>query len=510
MTPGGPSEVPPLEREGPGAAELARATEHLRAIFEAPSVGIGIVDRTRRWREANARLCEMLGYSREELAARTWMDVTHPDDLERDMAGAAGMLSGERPAYVTEKRYVRKDGSTVWALVSASAMRGPDGAVESVLVIVQDVGAKRKAEEALRAAYREMDAHVTGSPLGVVQWGSDFRVTRFSERAEELFGWKADEVLGRRIDEVPWVPEEDWPKVRAVMADMAEGTRPSNVNANRNLRKDGSVIHCEWYNSCLYDEHGRLASVFSRVLDVTERERAREQLARSEARLRTILENSTDAIYLIDVETNRFLEVSPSQEALTGFSHAELMSMTRQEAFERVHPEDRDRLLELERRLAKGLDPGPVEYRWETKSGEYRWRSDARRLVRDGSGRPVALVGVTRDIQERKAIEERLRASEARFRALAEEMPVGVFQADPAGSCVYLNRVGAEIFGIAPEEGLGRAWMEAFHPDDQPRFRETWRTFREGEGTFVSEVRVVGREERTRLIRVHARRIVGT
>jgi two-component system, cell cycle sensor histidine kinase and response regulator CckA len=508
MTPPTDSPEAPLQpRDGAAADGLASVRGQLRALFDSPSVGIAIVDGARRWRAVNGRLCQMLGYSEEELVGKTWMEVTHPDDVERDVAGVSSMLSGGLPAYATEKRYVRKDGTTVWAIVSASPMRRPDGEVEGVFVIVQDLSARRKAEEALRTAYLELDAHVTGSPLAVVQWGPDFRVTRFSKRAEEMFGWKAEDVLGRRVDEVPWVPEEDWPQVRAVMGDMATGIRPSNVNANRNLRKDGSTIHCEWYNSCLYDEDGRLASVFSRVLDVTERVRTQERLAESEARLRTILENSTDAIYLIDLRVNRFLEVSPSQEGMTGFSRAELLAMTRQEALERVHPEDRGILRELEQRLAAGEPTRPVEYRWRTKSGEYGWRSDARRFVRDAAGRPVALVGVIRDIGERRVAEERLRASEARFRALAGEMPVGVFQADRAGSCVYLNRVGAEIFGITPEEGLGRAWTDAFHPDDQEPFLEAWRASQGRDGAFATEVRTLGRDGRTRLVRVHARRI---
>ena len=94
------------------------------------------------------------------------------------------------------------------------------------------------------------------------------------------FGWTAEEVLGKRIDELPLVYEEDRPSVEAVMADMLSGKRPSNVNKNRNVRKDGRVIHCEWYNTALRDDEGRLVSVLSQVLEVTERKQAEAERER--------------------------------------------------------------------------------------------------------------------------------------------------------------------------------------------------------------------------------------
>ncbi len=152
-------------------------------------------------------------------------------------------------------------------------------------VIGVEITDLKKAEAALGSAHQKLRAHVEATPLALIEWDADYRVTSFSGRAEELFGWTAAEVIGRRIDEIPWVPEEDWPSVRAVMADMATGARPTNVNANRNVRKDGSVIYCEWYNSTLYDAHGKLASILSLVLDVSDRERAAAELRTANERL---------------------------------------------------------------------------------------------------------------------------------------------------------------------------------------------------------------------------------
>ncbi len=135
-------------------------------------------------------------------------------------------------------------------------------------------------------------------------------------------------------------------------------------------------------------------------------------LAKSEAQLRTIIENSADAIYFIDLASNRFAFVSPSQERITGFKDAELMSMSTEEVRDRVHPDDRAVVEEMNARLR--TEPGvtqQAEYRWKVKSGEFRWRSDSRKVVLDLGGRPVGLVGITRDISEQRALQSQLQVA---------------------------------------------------------------------------------------------------
>jgi len=134
---------------------------------------------------------------------------------------------------------------------------------------------------ALREKEERLRLHVENTPLGVVEWGPDLRFVRWSAEAERIFGWRADEVLGRRMDDFAFVHEDDRECVSAVVAGLLDGTLTRHVNRNRNYRKDGSVVHCEWYGSSLLDVSGTQRSVFALVLDVTDRKRAEEQQARS-------------------------------------------------------------------------------------------------------------------------------------------------------------------------------------------------------------------------------------
>ncbi len=138
---------------------------------------------------------------------------------------------------------------------------------------------RRKAEQAEQETMQRLHTLLENSPVAVIEWSSvDFRIARWAGEATRMFGWTADEAIGKRIDELNWVFPDDWPLVERAMADMLSGARPRNVSRNRNVRKDGVVIHCEWYNSTVADASGRLGAVLSLVLDVTDRKRIEQEL----------------------------------------------------------------------------------------------------------------------------------------------------------------------------------------------------------------------------------------
>jgi PAS domain S-box-containing protein len=128
-----------------------------------------------------------------------------------------------------------------------------------------------QAESALSKSLQRLAGHMDNSPLGIVELDGQQRIMRWSREAERVFGWSPAEVTGKRFDSFRWVCEEDFEMVGREMEGLANGTRPSSTIVNRNYRKDGTVVHCEWYNSGIYDPQGKLISILSQVLDITER-----------------------------------------------------------------------------------------------------------------------------------------------------------------------------------------------------------------------------------------------
>jgi PAS domain S-box-containing protein len=146
-------------------------------------------------------------------------------------------------------------------------------------VYAHDITTRVEAEAALHGTMQRLESLLENSPLAVIEWSSaDFAIVRWSDEATRMFGWTAQEAVGNRIDELAWIFPEDRGSVEQVLADMRSGRRTRNVNRNRNVRKDGAVIHCEWYNSSVADPSGKLVAVLSLVLDVTERKRAEAEL----------------------------------------------------------------------------------------------------------------------------------------------------------------------------------------------------------------------------------------
>lgn len=222
------------------------------------------------------------------------------------------------------------------------------------------------------------------------------------------------------------------------------------------------------------DEVELAVEVADRTWAAVERAHAEDALRRSEALLRAVVDNSGDGINMLELQTQRYVYMSPAQVELTGFTADELNGLPAEEAYARVHPDDVHISIEQQRRAAAGLEPSgsPVEYRWKVKSGEYRWFSDNRRLVRDEEGRPVALVGVSRDITARKALERALRDSEERYAAMFEASPFAMSLTRTSDDkIVSVNPAFLRLFGFARQDVLGKTVVELGISEPEERER---------------------------------------
>lgn len=147
---------------------LRESERRFRATFENAAVGIAHVAPDGTMLRVNDRLCQIVGWSAEELTTRTFQGITHPDDLEPNLALLRRVLSGEIDQYAMEKRYCRKDGSVVWCNLTVSCVRKDDGAVDYFISVVEDITDRKRAEEQNRFLLREVN-HRAKNLLAVVQ-----------------------------------------------------------------------------------------------------------------------------------------------------------------------------------------------------------------------------------------------------------------------------------------------------------------------------------------------------
>lgn len=183
----------------------------------------------------------------------------------------------------------------------------------------------RLTDASLSSALHRLDAHMGNSPLAVIEFDPELRVMRWSDAAEELFGWQADEVVGKAIGDFRWTHEGDAEKLAQISAAMLSGTSPRNKNVSRNYCKDGTVVYCEWYNSAIYDEDRRLVSILSQVLDITRYKEAVDEIKRLNADLEQRVEERTAELKEANRELDSFAyavshDLRAPLRAINGFS----------------------------------------------------------------------------------------------------------------------------------------------------------------------------------------------
>ena len=272
---------------------------------------------------------------------------------------------------------------------------------EGIGIYFRDITNRKAAETSLQNALQRLNFHVENSPLAVIEWDHEFRVSRWSPEAERIFGWQASEVIGKNLQDWQFIFTEDLEAVIDTVVRLAEGLENSNICYNRNYTKDNSIVYSEWYNSTLLDESGKLISVLSLVLDVTERKRIEATLQESEERFREMADASPTLIWMSDSSklcnyfnktwlefTGRTIE----QEIGNGW-------------VEGVHPEDLQYCLDIYINAFDAREKFSMEYRLRRYDGEYRWILDNGVPRFTLSGNFLGYIGSCIDISDRKQAE---------------------------------------------------------------------------------------------------------
>ncbi len=204
--------LPPAYEDDPPADERPdggpREREQVfQATFDRAVIGIAHVSPEGRWLRVNQRLCDLLGYDRAELAARTWREITHPADLPADRAAARRLLAGELDAYELDTRFVRKDGALAWAHLTVSLVRTAAGAPDYFLAMVQDLAERKRLErERARLLRRE---RATNTRLRALQALTDAALSHLTldDLLRELLG-RVTAVLGVDTVGIPLLDDD--------------------------------------------------------------------------------------------------------------------------------------------------------------------------------------------------------------------------------------------------------------------------------------------------------------
>ena len=293
-------------------------------------------------------------------------------------------------------------------------------------------------------------------------------------------------MIGKRFSDWEFVVAEDYDVVNQISHRQNQGQERHGISRNRNYTKLGSILHCEWYNSALYNEAGKLVSVLSLVLDVTVARRIEEALRKSEAQYRLLFESNPQAMWVYDLTTLRFLAVNDAAVRHYGYSRAEFLEMTIKD----IRPPEDIEL--LENYLATDSDE-------VSNAGEWRHRKKDGTVINVDitssrltfGGRPAEFV-LVHDVTERKKAETALRISEDRYRDLVDNSHELICTHDLEG-CIVSQSVGGASFGLPQNSLVGINIRDGLLPEYREKFDEYLRTvITEGSARGVMKVRATG------------------
>ncbi len=283
---------------------LREQADLLRLFYDLPFIGMGITSPvTRKWLKMNARLCEILGYTSEELLEKPWPEITHPDDVRADLTRFEQAIRGELDSYQLEKRFVRKDGSVVFTVLDVRTVRRDDGEVDYLLATVQDISEHKRIELDLKQQKERLERAEAHAKLGSWEFELDTQRVWWSPQLYVLLG--ADSARERPTFDtfLEFVHPDDRKCVIHAFHELLHG-RVVDVEPFRSNPKHNALRW--WFSSVSVktDSDGAPRKVSGTLLDVTALKHGEDALRRLNADLETRVAERTQQLE----DANRELE----------------------------------------------------------------------------------------------------------------------------------------------------------------------------------------------------------
>ncbi len=303
--------------------------------------------------------------------------------------------------YDEEMEIITAKGNRRWVRTIGKPEWDEKGKIVRVSGSFQDITVIKEAERKIALATQQLKYHIENSPLAVIEWDENFRIIRWTARAEEFFGWSEEEVINKYPAEWKFVHGDDAQEVNSIMGALLNGEVKKNISSNRNYAKDGSIVHCVWFNSALLDENGKLLSILSLVHNVTEHKKAEESLMASEKKFRSLAENTSDVIAIMDLQ-GKITYMSRMIEDETGYTKDEIEGTNIQKL---LTPESYNVAMNrLQKRLRGENINTPFEVGIVNKTGKVvPFELNTSDITENGEIQGIQLVA--RDITERKKAE---------------------------------------------------------------------------------------------------------
>ena len=352
-----------------------------------------------------------------------------------------------------------------------------------------DITARKRAEDELRDSEERLRLALDTAQMGTYDWNPACDRVIWSQRTQEVFGFKPAEFAGRYEEFAGRVHPEDLPGVEAEIA-RSKTERNRYACEYGVVWPDGSIHWVSALGEFNYDAEGQAVHMRGTIEDITERKQTEAALRETEALriasryARNLLEASLDP-FVTNSPDGKITDVNAATEAVTGYARDELIGTdfagyftepaTARAGYQHTFQTKSVRDYALEIRHRDG-HLTPVLYNAA--------------VYRNEAGNVAGVFAAARDMTEIKKAEQALRQSELQFRTLAEAMPQIVWMTRPDGWNIYFNQQWVDYTGLTLEESYGHGWNIPFHPDDRKRAWDAWQQATQTDGVYSLECRL--------------------
>jgi PAS domain S-box-containing protein len=258
-------------REKDNALRLSE--ERFSQAFEHAPIGMALVAPNGKWLKANLALCELIGYTADELYRKTFQELTHPDDLQSDLELLRQTLAGEISTYQLEKRYFHKDGHIVWIHLSVSLVRDANGHPLYFVSKIQNITENKRASEKIS----EQAALLDKTHDAITLRDLEGHVLFWNKGAETLFGWTAEEATGRQVRDLIFRNQVDYEEAWRITLNEDKWTGELPI-----IHKDGRELVVQSHWSLIRDEANQPKAILGISCDITDHKKIEAQFMRAQ------------------------------------------------------------------------------------------------------------------------------------------------------------------------------------------------------------------------------------
>jgi PAS domain S-box-containing protein len=410
------------------------------------------------FKQLNPAWSRALGWSLEELLARSWLEFVHPEDRDGTAAASEKLLASE-PLFSFENRYQCRDGSYRW--LSWNAFPLPNE--QLIFAVVRDITERKRAEQVVRESEERLRLALDAAHMGTFDWDIANNRILWSRWHEELWGFAPGEFGGTYEAFASRVHPEDLPGLNDEVA-RCMAAQESFLREFRVVWPNASVHWVLGRGQFTYDDRGEAVRMRGVVVETTARRQAQDALQKSEARLRNLFDQASDGIFLISSE-NRYLEANARGLEMLGYTRDELLQMSMADV---LVPEERPRLNVEPANMMAGQPHLAV---WE------HLRKDGTTFPAEVSARRLddqTYLAIVRDLTARRQAEQLLREREQQLRLFVEHSPAAIAMFDRNMKYLVASRRYLTDYRIEDQEIIGRSHYEVF-PEIPARWKETHR-----------------------------------